>query len=303
MKTDEISKEHAPTEYNNFEISCPFCNHNFEEIKVPKGLGMWGKTFDCEGCGQKVHTMYAEGKLEVSMETLPVGETAETQEYEPIEKATKALGEIGKPAIEPLIRALNDEDAYVRKGTAKTIETIGEPAVEPLIRALKDADEDIRGGAAEALGTIGDERAVEPLTQSLNDKGYMVREHVVGALEKLDGVAKESELDRFKSQKTGDAEGSDWEFDREIVDLRPSSELRMERQAQSSIAEEDEKIARELLTLIQQDDSDRIEKIGEYLCSNGGSDRMVLVAHHVAALGGSIREMELYWDGICGWMM
>lgn len=84
METIKVNEEQTAVEYIEFKIFCPLCNHEFEEIKVPKGLGMWGKTFDCEGCGQKVHAMNTEGKLKVSMETLPIGKTAESHEYEPI---------------------------------------------------------------------------------------------------------------------------------------------------------------------------------------------------------------------------
>lgn len=36
-------------------------------------------------------------------------------------------------------------------------------------------------------------------------------------------------------------------------------------------------------------------------CERGGFARMVLVAHRVAFLGGSIRKLEFSWNGICGW--
>ncbi|MCO5381472.1 MAG: HEAT repeat domain-containing protein [Methanosarcina barkeri] len=47
--------------------------------------------------------------------------------------------------------------------------------MEPLIRALGDEDPNVRVRAAEALGRIGDKRAVVPLTDALNDENEMVR--------------------------------------------------------------------------------------------------------------------------------
>lgn len=44
-----------------------------------------------------------------------------------------------------------------------------------------------------------------------------------------------------------------------------------------------------------------IRKLGEYLCSNGGNDRMVKIALQVKTIGGSSRSLELYWEGLCGW--
>ena len=94
----------------------------------------------------------------------------------------------------------------------------------------------------------------------------------------------------------------------DFVDLRPDSERKMERQAQSRLSAEDEEIARRMVLLIQQckslDDSaaQEMKRIGEQLCENGGYDRMVLIAYRVQALGRRVRDCELYWDGICGWM-
>ena len=78
--------------------------------------------------------------------------------------------------------------------------------------------------------------------------------------------------------------------------------------------EENEEIAQKLIQLIPKAHSEfntknntwgstkeEIERIGNYLCDNGGSERMKTVAHRVAALGGRIRDCELFWEGICGW--
>ena len=136
----------------------------------------------------------------------------------------------------------------------------------------------------------------------------------------MEGLSKRREykrglLDKLLGKRRYPSRGS--RDDIKIVDLRPDKEQEIERQAQSDLSEEDEQIARELISLIQQAISEynmdkeacektiaEINRIGEYLCSNGGSDRMKLIAYRVQALGGSSRHLEHYWghECICGWL-
>ncbi|UGV41200.1 HEAT repeat domain-containing protein [Methanococcoides orientis] len=88
--------------------------------------------------------------------------------------AVQTLGEMGEPAVEPLIFLLADETG-LDSTAAHSLSIIGEPAVEPLILALDDNDLKVRNHAAVALGRIGDEIAVEPLTKALNDESELVR--------------------------------------------------------------------------------------------------------------------------------
>ena len=56
--------------------------------------------------------------------------------------AAAALGNIGIPAIEPIIDAMAGEDRALRGFLSLALCRIGEPAVGPLTRRLDDADED-----------------------------------------------------------------------------------------------------------------------------------------------------------------
>lgn len=78
--------------------------------------------------------------------------------------AIEVLANIGETAIEPLITALNENDADAAKALIK----IGKPAVEPLIVGLKNGNHN----AAWVLGEIGDNRAVEPLIVALKSENY-----------------------------------------------------------------------------------------------------------------------------------
>lgn len=83
------------------------------------------------------------------------------------EKASRVLKEVGKPAVMPLITALNSDNETIIWKAATILGEIGDKrAVEPLIALLLDEskDEYDRGDyVATALGKIGDARAVKPL--------------------------------------------------------------------------------------------------------------------------------------------
>lgn len=98
--------------------------------------------------------------------------------------AAEALGEIGDPmAIEPLVKALKSEDGNVYAAVA--LAEIGEPALDALIKALEDRDENVRRVAAFGLGRTGDERAVKPLKLHLRDPDPNVRVAAKEALEMI----------------------------------------------------------------------------------------------------------------------
>lgn len=88
--------------------------------------------------------------------------------------AASVLGEIkDSRSTGPLISALRDSNgnAFVFKALVK----IGRPAVEPLIDLLKDQNSTIRKVSAKALGLIKDQRAEEPLRAILTDNKWLVR--------------------------------------------------------------------------------------------------------------------------------
>lgn len=97
--------------------------------------------------------------------------------------ARDALIKIGKPAVEPLVEALNTCNA--RTHTTDALIEIGEPAVEPLAKVLKNENAKVRYSAARALEKIGDRRIVEPLIEALKDEDKWVRRHVVRTLVRI----------------------------------------------------------------------------------------------------------------------
>lgn len=92
------------------------------------------------------------------------------------EAAVETLGRIEDPvSVEPLIQRLQDEDIGIRINIGNALAKIGKPAVPALVRMLTDAKTDVRKTAAEILGRIKDAESVEPLVRLLKDDEFGVR--------------------------------------------------------------------------------------------------------------------------------
>jgi HEAT repeat protein len=128
--------------------------------------------------------------------TKALGDTRDARAVEPLianlkdEKcgstSANALAKIGKPAVEPLVVALKDNNPIVRRNAAVALGKIKDAsAVNPLITALKDENPIVRRNAAMALGEIKDTSAVEPLTAALKDDSPIVRKKAAIALKEM----------------------------------------------------------------------------------------------------------------------
>ncbi|HZO87713.1 MAG TPA: HEAT repeat domain-containing protein [Chthonomonadaceae bacterium] len=84
---------------------------------------------------------------------------------------SRAAYELGKlreeRAVGPLIRALTDQDKFVRSWAAVALVEIGAPAVAALLQTLEEGDPAASYYAAVALGEMGDLRAVPRLSQAV----------------------------------------------------------------------------------------------------------------------------------------
>jgi len=90
--------------------------------------------------------------------------------------ATKALVEVGLPAVERLMAVMNDKDKHVRKHVVMALGEIGvSEAVEPLIDATKDEDWAVRLQAIAALHLIGDERGKPAVKALMKDPDFAVQ--------------------------------------------------------------------------------------------------------------------------------
>jgi HEAT repeat protein len=128
------------------------------------------------------------------------------------EVVVEALGQIGSPAVEMLIKMARDwdvrkyvimalgkirdervldplmlqlrSDEFKDDATSALVE-LGEPALERLIKALKDKDEMVRKQAVLALGRIKHSGAVDPLIEMLGDVDWFTRLTAAASLEAI----------------------------------------------------------------------------------------------------------------------
>lgn len=109
-----------------------------------------------------------------------------------------------KGNIKGLIKAFSQrdpkgfQDIKVSGLAEDALVQIGEPAVDPLIVALNSKNSHVRGSAAKALGLIGDKRAIYPLITSLGDEIMSVRYLATNALVEIGEPAVEMLIDAFE---------------------------------------------------------------------------------------------------------
>lgn len=114
------------------------------------------------------------------------------------ESAAAALGKLKDArAVEPLIRAIgNYSDALLQDEAGKALIAIGEPSTVPLIKALNDDEKWVRFYAAYCLGYSNDIRAIEPLRNALSDEDADVREMASDSILRLEEARSDEEAHR-----------------------------------------------------------------------------------------------------------
>lgn len=94
--------------------------------------------------------------------------------------ATHAIEKIGEPAVEPLIRILEDESRKANPIAALDM------TIRDRLAARASAADMMAAGAADALGIIKDNRAIEPLIKALEYDGYLkICDNAAVALQKI----------------------------------------------------------------------------------------------------------------------
>lgn len=101
------------------------------------------------------------------------------------EASSVALGDIGRPALEPLMKALGNPEVKVRRAAGSALVHMGRESVPALITALESENPDKRAQAASALGNLKDPSAVNSLGKAFEDSETEVRKSVVYALRKM----------------------------------------------------------------------------------------------------------------------
>jgi HEAT repeat protein len=200
--------------------------------------------------------------------------------------AARLLREYGKPAVEPLCKALKDPDNNVRKAAAESLGHIGDArAVEPLVGALRAIDDGVRKAAAEALSKIGTP-AVEPLCETLRSSWRMARVEAAKTLGKIGDARAVPPL--------LDALDDDWQAALRLAALQALGELKDARAVQPLIKRlkdkdvEIRKSAAASLGKIQ--DPQTVSEVTESLCGalSDKSSRVRLAA--AEALGRILKD-------------
>ncbi|HEX9372005.1 MAG TPA: HEAT repeat domain-containing protein [Roseiflexaceae bacterium] len=100
-------------------------------------------------------------------------------------QAAFALGMLGEPAVEPLIKLLDQPDRDVRMRAAWALGVIGQPALAPLIALAEGNNTPLRVEAIRVLGVIGEGRAINQLFHSLTDPDPRIAARSATALGKI----------------------------------------------------------------------------------------------------------------------
>jgi HEAT repeat protein len=99
-----------------------------------------------------------------------------------------ALGLAASPddaAIQPLIRALSDEDSMVGNLAVNALVRTGSAAVPSLIEVVKDAPQSARIHALRALADIRDQRAIPVMMQVMVEDSALLQHWAKEGLERL----------------------------------------------------------------------------------------------------------------------
>lgn len=100
--------------------------------------------------------------------------------------AVRALGQTkSKEAVDDLIGTFGDKHWLVRFNARNVLVEIGTPATEHLVEALDSRDPDVRWQAACVLGRIKSERALARLVKVLGDSDRRVRDEAAVALVRI----------------------------------------------------------------------------------------------------------------------
>jgi HEAT repeat protein len=90
--------------------------------------------------------------------------------------AAQSLAKIGDPrAVAPLMAAMRAaKDDHQRDGFAAAMGQLGKPALGPLLKLVKDSDPSLRLYSARALGEIKDRRSEQVLNKALKERDLVV---------------------------------------------------------------------------------------------------------------------------------
>jgi len=102
--------------------------------------------------------------------------------------ALSKIGDEAESAVPSLLKALRADDMFLRMATTGALINIGMPAVSGLIRALFDQNAAVRRASAKALGKIGSKDAINALKVASKDGDPGVSRLAAEALLRLEAL-------------------------------------------------------------------------------------------------------------------
>lgn len=121
------------------------------------------------------------------------------------DRAAKELVRIGDPAVDPLLRALNQNSHWISARASNPLSKIrSEKAVDGLLGALDNTklDERIRRYILQSLGNIESERVLNPLIRHLGHEDWAIRCAVLRSLGQIGGeTAEEAVIGALKDKE------------------------------------------------------------------------------------------------------
>jgi HEAT repeat protein len=104
--------------------------------------------------------------------------------------ASKALGQMGEPAVEHLLAAARSPLPPTRQAAMQALGSVGTPAaIETLIQSVADPVAAVRSAAVRALGETRSGKAVAPLMSLVQDEESTLRGQAAASLARLGNLA------------------------------------------------------------------------------------------------------------------
>ena len=150
-------------------IGRPAAGKLIEALKDPHWKSRWGAI--------------ALGKTGDKRAVEPLTDALKDEDREVRISAAQVLGELqDKRAIEPLVERLTDEDDQVSGRAAIALQNMGKDALQPLVKAFTHSQGRVRSCIVWDLGAVGDSTVLDLLVEALQDPCWKVREKAVQSL-------------------------------------------------------------------------------------------------------------------------
>lgn len=99
--------------------------------------------------------------------------------------------------VEPLIKAMQDENTPVRHKAAENLGKMGESVVDRLLEVVNNEEGEYKRFASFALKGTGSEKAIDYFSKSLHDEDFGVRKIAVRSLGELKATDKIDDIEKI----------------------------------------------------------------------------------------------------------